>query len=178
MPSNDFFRNEEPVVCSEARLLIYTPVNSPFDHQLFSVIGLMNKYDWKKCIEKTPQKWFSHRLGLRLCQNLDSNRRCYLSGFYFSHLAQGFRKSTFINVWNTYGEYLQECARHKFRKSRDINHWIFTLHEIKDGTYFPVSRNYLGNFYLYLKRDLDMIRKDILSKQKKMICINEILLIW
>lgn len=170
---DDFFRNGEPVVCSEARPLINTPVNSPFDHQLFSVIGLMNKYNWKKCIEKAPQKWFSHRLGLRISHNLDTYRRGYLSGFFYSHLAQGFRKSTFINVWNTYGEYLQECSRHKFRESRDINHWIFTLHEIKDGTYYPVSRNYMGNYYLYIKRDLDKIRKDILSNQKKMICIND-----
>lgn len=170
---DDFFRNGEPVICSEARPLINTPVNSPFDHQLFSVIGLMNKYDWKECIENASKKWFSHKIGFRLCHNWETYFHGYLSGFYYTHLAQGFRKTTFQNVWDTFGEYLDECSHHKFRRSRDINHWIFTLHEVKDGSYFPVSRDFMGSYYIYIDRDIQKIQKDLCSRKKKMICIND-----
>ena len=170
---DDFFRNGNPYVCSEARPLINTPNNSPFDHQLFSVIGMMNKYNWKEIIEKNPSKWFCHKLGVRLKYNWDTYQHGCLLGFYYTHLAQSFRKSTMLKVWNLFGDYLDECSQHKFRKSRDINHWIFTLHEIVEGSYYPMSRFNLGKFYLYIDTYLKEIKDDILKRRHKMICIND-----
>lgn len=169
----DFFQNGLPLACSIGAPIIPLPINTAFWHQLFSVTAYMNRYNWEKIIENNPSKWFCHKYGTKLKYSWETYQHNYLLGIMFTHMMQAFRKSTMEKVWNLFNKELDESCSHKFRKPQDVNHQIFTIQEIVDGTYVPIHKTYYGNAYLNIPLHLNDILKDLTNDKIKAICIND-----
>ncbi len=167
----DFFYNGVPLVCNVARPIINKPINEPFYHILFSMVGLMNGFDWLKIIEEHSEKWFSHKIGKDLRYNWEAYVHGYITGFYYTHLALALRKSTMREVWTKFGNELENTSRHKFRVNTDVNPWLFSLYEIVRGTYMPIPRHFYG--YYRQIHEIDLIENDIKNRSCKQICLND-----
>ena len=173
----DFFQDGKPLVCSLANPLINTPENEAFNHILFSVLGMANSYNWEEIIERHPEKWFYHGYGSRLMYNWYAYQQRFLTGVYFTHMPQAFRKSTYEKVWTRFGKELDETCRHRFRSPIDLNHHIFTIQEIADGDYVPMPRLYYGQYYgdgfVQMTDDPETFSDYIRHQRYKAICVND-----
>ena len=169
----DFFQDGLPLICSIGSPIIPIPTNSAFRHQLFTVTGYMNRYNWEKIIEMNPAKWFCYKYGFKLKYSWETYQHHYLLGIKFTHLAQAFRKSTMEKVWSIFSNELDEACTHKFRKPQDANHQIFTIQEIVDGTYIPMADTYYGKAFLNIPNRIKEIVNEITLGHSKIICIND-----
>lgn len=170
----DFFRCGLPVYCGIAEPVRNDLEDRAHRHQRFSVTGQINgKFDAQTYIAKHPEKWFSAIYGTDLKYNIRAFRDGYISGFFFSHLATPFRKSTLEAVWKEYGNKLDETCMRKFRTPTDIMHQIFSAWEIMHGTYIPVDRSFLGKGYNRIDKFLPSIEADFVNQKCKIICLND-----
>jgi len=173
----DFFQDGKPLVCSLANPLINTPQNEAFNHILFSALGLVNQYDWEQIIERHPEKWFYHGYGSRLMYSWQAYQQRFLTGVYYTHMPQPFRKSTFEKVWRLFPQALNETCRHKFRTAIDLSHFIFTLQEVADGDYVPMPRHYYGQYYgegfASMTDEPERFADYIRHQSFKAICVND-----
>lgn len=169
----DFFQNGLPLICSIGAPVIPIPSNSAFWHQLFSVAGYMNRYNWESIIENHPEKWFSYKYGLKLKYSWETYQHNYLLGIKYTHMPQAFRKSTLEKVWKIFAKELDETCSHKFRKAQDVNHQLFTIQEIADGSYIPIIDTYYGKPFQNIPQQLDEINKEIACGKSRIVCIND-----
>lgn len=171
--SDDFFQNGLPLICSIGAPVIPIPSNSAFWHQLFSVTGYMNRYNWEKIIERFPEKWFCYKYGFKLKYSWETYQHNYLLGIKFTHMPQAFRKTTMEKVWSLFPIELDECCTHKFRKPQDVNHQLFTIQEIVDGFYVPMIDTYYGKLFQNIPLQIKEIIKEIKYGASKIVCIND-----
>ena len=144
---------------------------------LFSMLGYMNIYNWEEIIEQHPEKWFYHGYGTRLIYSWHAYQQRNLTGIYYTHMPQAFRKSTWEKVWKIFAKELDETCRHKFRTPIDITHFLFTLQEIVDGDYIPMPRLYYGQYYgdgfIPMTDDPVAFSDYIRHHRFKVICVND-----
>ena len=173
----DFFQDGRPLVCSQANPMVNTPQNETFNHILLSVLGLMSTYDWERVVERQPAKWFYHGYGSRLMYSWQAYQQRFMTGVYYTHMPQAFRKSTFQKVWDRFHAQLDESCRHRFRTPMDLNHFIFTMQEIVDGDYVPMPRLYYGQYYgddfVQMTDDPERFAQYISQQRFRMICVND-----
>ena len=169
----DFFQDGKPLVCSSAAYVLNSPDNGVFNHQLFSATGLMNVYNWQKVIEKAPAKWFYHRYGVKLRYSWDAYKHEYLTGVYYTHMPQAFRKSTMEKVWENHCEQLSATCSHRFRTPMDVSHQVVSLQEIVDGDYVPMPRHHYGRIWTDIGTDKDLFADDIRHHRDKIVCVHD-----
>ena len=169
----DFFQDGKPLVCSSAAYVLNSPDNGVFNHQLFSAVGLMNAYDWQKVIEKAPSKWFYYRYGAKLRYSWNAYKHKYLTGVYYTHMPQAFRKSTFEKVWRNHAEQLSATCSHQFRTPMDVSHQVVSLQEIADGSYVPMARHHYGRIWTDIGTDKDLFAADIRRHRDKIVCVHD-----
>lgn len=149
--------------------------NGPFSHQLFSILGLVNgTFDICSAMQLHPECWFSRAYSVEDRRyNMNAYRDAYLPGMFFPHLGCPYRKTTMDKVWKEYFLELDETCQHRFRTSTDIMHQIFSLWEIMKGTFIPVATDYYGVFFGTLSEQYEDVRKAFISKEHRMICLND-----
>lgn len=172
---SDFFENGLPKYCAVAEPLKNYGYNGVFLHQQFSVMGIINGYfNLQTCIEKNPECWFNNKISKKEIKlNELAYKNSYLPGLYFSHLGSPFRKATFEDVWKSIPNVMNETCLNRFRTPLDVMHQIFSAWEIMQGTFIPVGSDYYGKKYGEISKELDNIKKALISQKYKMICIND-----
>lgn len=172
----DFFQNNQPKYCAIAKPIKNDIENGSFQHQLFSVIGMINGYFYPRIselIKNNSEKWFSYCYGKNIKYNLRAYDENYIQGLYFSHLGVPFKKETFRKVWEVFEKELDETCTHKFRMHQDIMHQIFSAWDILKGDFVSVSSTYYGKVFSNLSVQIEEIREALISKKYKMICLND-----
>lgn len=171
----DFFINGLPKLSAVAYPLINNSYNGPFQHALFSNLGIINgNFNLKDCIEENPHLWFSYKYK----GTIKFNRYAYtetnaLFGMYYTHLGFPFLKSAFNEVWSKSKNSLDASCRHRFRDCSDNNHFIFTLWTIMSGNFIPVHPSYYGRKFGHISTESNEINKAFSNHNNKMICIND-----
>lgn len=170
----DFFDGGLPKYCALAIPTRNYEYNGPFSHQLFTVRGIINsRFDLRECIERNPEKWFSNVYGEDIKYNMFAYEENYLLGMFFSHLPTPFRKSTFKAVWNECGEELDNTCTHRFRTPEDVMHQIFSLWDIMNGNFSPVSKDYYGKKWGRLSDQYKEIDIALQKQKYRTICLND-----
>lgn len=175
LPS-DFFINGIPKYCAIAYPLKNYRENDSFQHQLFSILGIVNDIFSSRIsdiIKKNPEKWFSSEYGKAVKYNILAYEESYIQGMYFSHLGCPFRKKTFEKVWNKIPDELNLTSLHRFRTPVDIMHQIFSIWDILDGCFYPVSPNYYGVVFASLINQIKDVSEAILEQKYRMVCLND-----
>ena len=145
----DFFRGGLPNLTALARPLV-NESNSAFDHGRYTVCGTINRAFQGRIgqrIECHPEKWFADCYGNELAYNLRAAQANYLPGMYFSHLPVPFRKSSFEGVWRAFPRLMAETTAHRFRTAQDAMHQIFSLWDMLEGRFCPVSPAHHGALF-------------------------------
>ena len=150
--------------------------NGAHDHKRFTSLGAIN-YHFKGSISsqitKYPEKWFAVQYGQQIKFNVFAAQNDILPGMYFSHLAAPFRKSTFAKVWGAFPDLAEQTTMHHFRHPQDAQHQIFSMWDIMEGSFNPVSPEHHGKGFWNPFSQLQEVVDTIHSEQYLTICIND-----
>lgn len=120
-------------------------------------------------------KWLSPHNGVDILRTLLMLPYPNFMGFVEDHLANPYLKSTFEEVWSEEPEILRATSQHHLRTLTDVNQFLMREWQVASGKFMPVDRK-IGHAY-QLRQDwrdqLDLFRKDMLSRKYKVICIND-----
>lgn len=167
----DFFVDGMPK--DEALLEAVTCRNTEdkFGHILLNNASVINKYFRKKEVQKANRiVFYSPKYKRELIRNILLSPMEYFSGFRDLHLPSSHTKACFEELWRREEMVFLETAKHRFRSSEDINHWIFKNWNCCKGKIVPRSTNW--GRHLELGADDDIA--DVIMKQRyKTICIND-----
>ena len=172
----DFFKHNRPK--DNAVLNVHCPKKSLIS-QYFCIndVNIINEYfDIHKSIKKNFFKWFNIKNGFSQLRTFVLYPSPRFPGFWQSHIALSYNKSTFEEVWNKEFDILDNTCMHKFRETTDVNQWIFKEWQIASGRFYPRSIKFGKSFYI--DRDgLSKLKNRIIStirKQKvNIISIND-----
>lgn len=97
--------------------------------------------------------------------------RPYL-GFYTSHCAQPYLKSSFETSWKLFNNELTKVAQHPLRKETDVTDWLIRYYQLVSNNFHP-SRPKKHRYYELGKMNESKIHMALFSKRVFDICIND-----
>lgn len=172
----DFFKGGVPL--ENAVLNVHCPKKSLIS-QYFCIndTSIVNEhFDFHSSIKKNFTKWFNIKNGMLNLRTLALLLSPRFPGFWQSHIASSYHKSTFEEVWELEEDVLDRTCSHKFREVTDVNQWVFKEWQIASGNFVPRSAKFGKSFYI--DRDgISNLKKEILNSIKNqkyhMIAIND-----
>lgn len=170
----DFFYNGLPKYSADTKPnYAYSKMGS-FDHALWNNLGEINtRFSVRDVIKRNPEKWLSDNLQGYYEYNLRTYRDNYLSGMYFSHVCVPFRKSAMKECADNFADAFRCTCSNRFRTFSDINHQIFQIWEMMNGTFEPVDRNYYGYAKNITLDTIEQISDKMLNQDCLCVCIND-----
>ena len=169
----DFFKNDLP--CDSSILMTCTPVGEDgFYNTLSNNTRIINKYfNIKKVLSKNLLKWINLKYGFLIMRTIMLSFWNNFVGFKNLHLAVSYKKSTFEEVWNLEGKYLDEVCSQKFRNNYiSINHMLMQDYQFVTGKFKP--RTIKFGKYFVIDVNNEKLKKCIVTQKYKCICINDI----
>lgn len=165
----DFFRNGLP--CDMAVMNPVTARDDIYVSVVNNVVSILNKdFNKKEIVKNNLNKYLNVKYGkynLRTLLTLPWNR---IMGFYETHNANAYLKSTYEDVWEKEYDILNETSTHKFRSSQDVNQYIFKYWQFCEGKFFP-KKNIRKSYCIF--DNIDAARKAIETSKYKLICLND-----
>lgn len=168
----DFFKNDKP--CDTvAQDCIFFGKDSAGPYNGADVTVVNAHFAKRQCIKKNPAIWFNPKNGFR---NVVRTGLLipwpWFPGFYYQHAANSFLKENFKEVWEAEPEILHTTCTHKFRKSGDVNQWVFKFWQMAKGQVSVRSWKF-AHCYHVKESNFAALLEDIPSKKRKMLCIND-----
>jgi hypothetical protein len=168
----DFFRNGLPCDSAVFSALIPGIKGEVITNILFNDLLLINaNFDKKSCIRSSLSKWFYFGYGKGLLKNLYYMPIGKFTGFEDPHLPNAFLKSTYEEVWQAEGKYLDYVSRNRFRTKEDVNQYLMRYWRLVKGEFVP--RNRKIGACCEIETDNDAIVQHLLNHDLKMLCIND-----
>lgn len=171
----DFFKNGKPmdscalnVHCVKKSIIMQNICNND--------VSIINEhFDYKQSMKENLNKWFNLKNGKELLRTIALYGCPRFPGFYQTHLAHSYLKSTFEEVWDKEYDILHNTCLHKFRNANDVNQWVFREWQIASGNF--EIRSYKFGETFYIDRDglelKDKIIDYITHRKRKIIAIND-----
>ena len=168
----DFFKDGLPRDCCIETALVQDDIRNPFASMLMNDAALVNMhYSKREVIKKHWKKWFNPSYGKMALRNLLMLPYRDFSSFKYTHLPSAFLKSTYEQLWDEEGSFLDEVCRNRFRTSFDVNQYVLKYWQYMEGKFVPQSPK-IGKFYTIGLHD-EQIHSAIRKQQCQMICIND-----
>ena len=166
----DFFQNDLPCDVNISNLIM--PDFRTFSPILFNTVACINKHFSRRIqMRKSPGQFFNIKYGIvGMAMNLLSSHWGGYVGFYNSHLAFPYLKSTLQEVWDEEPELLDKTCRHRFRNNMDVNQYIFRYWQLASGQFIPSKL--MGKSF-NISSNNDRMLNYINKSRGKMICIND-----
>ncbi|HFU4532587.1 TPA: Stealth CR1 domain-containing protein [Streptococcus suis] len=153
---------------------IYKPIipKESFSHTELNNTIILNRHfsNHKKRILKSVRKFFRLDYGMFNVNNLFTLLYSGIMGYKSFHITVPHLKSTFQEIWELEGEYLDKVCQHRFRSIEDINHWAMSHWNIESGRFVPQKINF-GHYFS--AESEDEIVEAMLKNKYKVICIND-----
>ena len=168
----DFFVNGKPCDTVAQDCIFFAKDSAGmFNGANLSVIN--SNFDKRACIKNNPKIWFNRKNGFRnIVRTLLLLPWAWFPGFYYQHTASNFLKSTFEEVWKKEYDVLDKTCSNRFRKSGDVNQWVFKFWQIAKGN--VCVRDDKFSYCYHIKDDnFKALCDDIPSGKHKMLCIND-----
>lgn len=166
-----FFRKGLP--CDKAAFNALCP-NNFLGHNIVSDLCVINSsFNKYEMVRKNFWKWFSPQTGSKLLRTLLLLPWPNITGFYDYHLPQGYRKSTFEEVWERHEDILLRTTASRFRSIADVNPWLLRYWQLAKGNFVPLNVEKDGIHLLVSEASLNEIVKIIECHKKKIICLSE-----
>ncbi len=168
----DFFKNGKP--CDTvAQDCIFFGKDSAGSFNGADVTVVNAHFSKKQAIKNNLGLWFNPKNGIRnIIRTTLLMPWQWFPGFYYQHTANGFLKSVLSEVWKAEPEILGETCSHKFRKSGDVNQWVFKFWQMAKGE-VAVRSDKFSYCYHIKETNFSALLRDIPSMRRKMLCIND-----
>lgn len=133
-----------------------------------------NHFDMKTVIRKNHRKIYSPVNGIKtnLKTFLLSHMMPWFMGIEYWHLPNAFLKQTYIDLWNTESELLDETCRHKFRYKLNVNQYLMKYWQLVKGEFIPRSPR-AGKCVNVNDSNTEQLKRTLTDKRFKMICVND-----
>lgn len=143
-------------------------------HMKINNIKVLSKYfNKREVMARLFSKWFRFNNGVEFIKSLLLLPWPQFTGFFSHHLPQPFLKKTFYKVWELEKELLELTSKSKFKKSSDVNQFLFKWWQILEGEFNPRSYRRAKNISIW-KFDDALQAAGIISRSAlDMICIND-----
>lgn len=173
-----YFRNGLPCDNTEETFLMaakYTPERS-FDNYLHRIcgIGLLNcQFNRREVVKKSFMKWINPRLslaGILVSLFLTILKRGKFEGFRGPHVEQPMIKSIFAEIWEKY-EPMMNVSCSRFREDFSLNPYVIRYWQLAQNRFYP--KRFKGKKINISLDNIDIIRKSLMSKNIKSICLND-----
>ncbi|MEZ4484954.1 MAG: Stealth CR1 domain-containing protein [Syntrophotaleaceae bacterium] len=143
-------------------------------HMKINNIKILNKhFNKKKVMFDNFAKWFSFRNGIEFIKSILLLPWPQFTGLYSHHLPQPFLKSTFEKVWSLEKEILELTSSSRFKKSSDVNQFLFKWWQILEGGFVPKSYSRAKKISLWTKEDVKEAAGLIYNNKLEVICLND-----
>lgn len=150
---------------------LITPIES-FDHIFVNDLAIINKsFNKRKVFKKNFFKAFNLKNGYLNLLNLILMPWPRIPRFVDFHIPLSFRKTTYKYVLDLNREAYESSSSHKFREISDINDWVIRYWQLCSGQFSPRKISFGKMWRL---DEMDLIKKDILKKKHKVICVNDV----
>lgn len=131
-------------------------------------------FNKKEVIKGNITNWLNPKYGRFNLRTLMMLPFPNIHGFYNFHIPYSYLKSTYRYLWDVEFDALNDTCMHKFRKSNDLNHYIFTYYQLASNKFYPRRINFgeklnIADDNSKNKRIYNIIRK----KKKKILCLND-----
>ena len=168
----DFFKDGKPCDTVAQDCIFFGKDSAGFYNGANTTVVNAN-FNKRECIKKHPGIWFNPKNSLRnLIRTTLLLPWPWFPGFYYQHVATSFLKSNFIEVWEKEYDILDETCLHRFRKNTDVNQWVVKFWQMAKGE-VSVRRDDFAYCYHVKESNFENLCKDIPSKRRKMLCIND-----
>lgn len=131
---------------------------------------IQKEFNFPLLFKKHIWKWMNYRYGLQCLRNLHLLPYNYFTGVKNLHVANAYRKSTFIEVWQKYGDVLDKTCRHRFRSPLDVNQWLMKYWQIVSGEFYP---QWYGIGKYFSVNQIKEINRELKSRHTKLLCLND-----
>ena len=169
---DDFFKNGLPCDSAAFSALIPSVKGEVITYILFNDLLLINaNFNKRSSLKGNLSKWFNLRYGKDNLKNLYYYPVGRFTGFENPHLPNAFLKSTFEEVWDAEGEYLDAVCKNRFRTKEDVNQYLMRYWRLVKGEFVPRS-NKVGTC-CEIGTDNAEIQGHLLEKDIKLLCIND-----
>lgn len=134
---------------------------------------LSNHFEKKEVLLRSFRKWFRFQNGIELIKSILLLPWPQFTGFYSHHLPQPFLKSTFEKVWSVESDTLNLTSSSRFKKSSDVNQFLFKWWQILQGNFVPRSYRHAKNISIWNYDDAKKAADLIVADKLEMICLND-----
>lgn len=166
----DFFVNGLP--CDFAILDPIVPKEYP-EIYVNGVLAINRNFDKKAVMSQHQSKWFNLKYGKYLMKTLLLTPWVKFPGFLGGHLPQAFLKETFVEVWSTEADLLNQTGIARFRSHTNVNQWLFRFWHVVQGKFTPTNTLKYGDSYEIMPSTIDEICDVVRNQKSKQICIND-----
>lgn len=155
-------------------------------HILGNNIDVINKnfnrhvrpeYEKKKIILNNFSKWFSHKYGIDVINNIFLMKWKGHTGFVINHHPQPYLKSTFEDVWSSNLETMEKTSASKFRSNEDVNQYLFRYWQLVTASFIPANyrkwKRERKHVEIRVLEDAERCALDIKSGKFALYCIND-----
>lgn len=128
-----------------------------------------------EAISDHPSKWFNIRYLSQSFINLFCLliRKDVFPGFVNPHVAQGYLKSVYDDVWDKCKPDLIRTSHSIFRQYGDIAHWLIRYWQLASNQFSPCNVFQDSQYFLMDDGNIDEICRCIRQQGKKLVCLND-----
>lgn len=134
-----------------------------------------NHFNKREVLSKHFHKWFNLSCLKASLLNIPLSlfRRDEFLGFVNPHIAQGYLKSSWDEVWNTCREDLIRTSKNKFRSYGDVCFWLIRYWQLVTGKFTPHNLYNDGSYFLVTDDNFEVVLDFIRNQKKKLFCLND-----
>lgn len=168
----DFFYKGLPVDSAILGVVKNTNMENFMPYIMLNMMAMVNmKFSQRNVVLKNFGKWFSPKYGKYLLNNLYLIPWSSFTGFRNFHGCSSFCKSTLEEVWNVYGEILDQTCCRRFRSREDVNQYIFRYWQLLKGDFVPGKPR---SAYLTIgEQNIERIKDCFKNKRYRVVCVND-----
>ncbi|MCM1047691.1 MAG: Stealth CR1 domain-containing protein [Clostridiales bacterium] len=146
-------------------------VDSDYCYKDFNNVGIINRHFSTKGLKK--KNIFNLKYGIiSNIKNIGLLISKIYPGFKQAHMSVAFLKSSFENIWDIEGEYLDNVCHHKFRHYKDVNQWLIQYWQLVNGIFSPANKMKKQKLFV-LGENSELLINAINNETYKEICIND-----
>ena len=168
----DFFKNGKPKDC-----LVFNAIQHNGKDRAFCGIQSNNlklistKFNKREVVKKNFWKVYNLKYGKELLRTICLMPWSNFTGFYNPHVAFSFKKQSFVDIWDMFGDELYEATTHRIRTETDFSMYLMRYWQLLNGDFIP-KKTYKDK-YFSAKGNLKKICRAITRKKYRMFCIND-----
>jgi len=100
-------------------------------------------------------------------------RTSAFNGFEDHHVAQGYLKKTYDEVWKNCEKDLIRTSHNRFRQYGDVSIWLIRYWQLASGSFYPYNTKKDGIYLPIEENRMEEIVDCIHHQKKKLICLND-----